>query len=165
MTFIALVARIPGTDFNENVLRPFLRRILNHRQEDVKTLQGWWLIFTGSSVTFWSETLTKLGHTWDQKGPGQSNVDMALCFDWGQPCDDDGLHKHPTQKLVLRPQQGKKPRGTQAANQFRINAWSIFLKHWKRVLGRRNGVERKERSSSPLSVWDVVVYTALGNRF
>ena len=162
MSFIACVRRNRGNDFNVEVLHPFLHRIQNDWQEELKALKGWWLIFTGSSVTFWSENPQELGHTWDHKGPGHSNVDIGVCFDWDQPCDKDDLHQHLTQILVVRPQQGKRAHGTrQVANQSRIAAWAKFRMHWERVLGRF----RKERSSSTFSFWDVVVYAALGNRF
>ena len=71
-----------GTDFNQNVLLPVIRnRERQGWQPGIRRLKGWWLIFTGTSATFFSEAPRKANHFFDQNGPGTCDVDMAM-YDW-----------------------------------------------------------------------------------
>lgn len=126
-----------GVDFNKQILLPVLR---DKEYCFGGRLRGWWLIFTGSSVTFMSEKVKKPGHFFDSLGPGTSDVDMVICYDWDLAGRSIQAAKQATQTRIFN---GRGPRSIFSSIQFGASqtrclfdqaAWEQWTKKWGPLL-------------------------------
>jgi len=125
------------------------------RDPALRTLKGWWLLFTGSSVAYWTEAPRKAGNYFHSEGPATSDLGVVICFDWE---DVPPRQPHLTQTVIFRQAKPRSKfaniqrRFLQTAKLWDVASWKAFRERWQHELNSSDG---EQRSSAPLSLCDV----------